>query len=200
MHVHAALPPSLRAAILLSYEGTARQCRDTGFAPAQPLPAAIPSVQMTRPYLPIPSAPAPHALPDGAAAAGNSELYDDVATPAPKEPSSRGSAMLRPQRTVSAPHAIVLPKSRLSRHNSGAAAHGGSSPALKAKDATAAAALMPSLRIPSLHWDADFGGDADRQAAHDRKMRSKIERAQQQLDHLSLRPGVVQHIHCTLSV
>lgn len=73
MHVHAALPPPLRAAILLSYEGIARQCRDTGFAPAEP-PPAIPSVQMNRPYLPIPSAPAPHALPDGVAAAREPDL------------------------------------------------------------------------------------------------------------------------------
>jgi hypothetical protein len=73
MHVHAALPPPLRAAILLSYEGIARQCRDTGFAPAQP-PPAIPSVQMNRPYLPILSAPAPHAPPDGDAAASEPDL------------------------------------------------------------------------------------------------------------------------------
>lgn len=57
----------------------------------------------------------------------------------------------------------------------------------------------PPLRIPSLHWDADFSGDHERQAAHDRKMRSKIERAQQQLQHLQLKAGTVQHIHCSLT-
>lgn len=53
-------------------------------------------------------------------------------------------------------------------------------------------------RIPSLFWDADFGGDADREAAHEKKMRSKLERAQQQLDEMQLRPGTVQHIHVTI--
>jgi signal transduction histidine kinase len=74
MHVHArpaVLTPFPRAALLLSYEGIARQCRDTGFAPPQLPPVAIPSVQMNRPYLPIPSAPAP---PDGAAAASGPDL------------------------------------------------------------------------------------------------------------------------------
>jgi signal transduction histidine kinase len=61
--------PSIRASLILSYEAIVRQARDTGSAPAETPPAAIPSAQMNRQSLPIQSAPAPCAPPDGAATA-----------------------------------------------------------------------------------------------------------------------------------
>jgi hypothetical protein len=57
--------------------------------------------------------------------------------------------------------------------------------------------ICPSSSIPSLHWDATFA-DEERAQAHAKKMRSKIERAQQQLAHMQLKPGTVQHIHCAI--
>ena len=142
------------------------------------------------------------------ASSSSQQLYDDVATPG----SNSGVGMMRCTRTVSAPHAVVS----ATGHSSGLSARKNSSqvavvaaaavtpPQQLKKDcavsSSAASSSCSSSRIPSLHWDADFGGDVLRQAAHDRKMRSKVERAAQQLEHLQLKPGVVQHIHCVLSV
>jgi len=138
-------------------------------------------------------------------------LYDEAPTP---PQSGIGQPKRLQKRTVSAPHATApfAMTCGLARLRSNSNAGGKLSAAAAAAAVAAGTAAVPSAHpspslcglpcgvgaIPSLHWDAEFGGDAARQAAHEHKMRSKIERAAQQLAHLGLRAGTVQHVHCSL--
>jgi hypothetical protein len=137
------------------------------------------------------------------------QLYDEAPTP----PSGLGVKRLQ-KRTVSAPHASAA-VAGLSRLRSGSCNNNNTCSPLLCSIKTPSAAIPSSCSlsssssfapapvvaatIPSLHWDSDFGGDAARQDAHERKMRSKVERAAQQLAHLQMKPGTVQHIHCRLN-
>lgn len=57
------------------------------------------------------------------------------------------------------------------------------------------AMLVRNTSSPA-NWDTNFGGDPAREAWHQRKMASKVERAAKQLELLNLAasPGVVEHV------
>lgn len=73
-----------------------------------------------------------------------------------------------------------------------------STPAVPSTSTATGVVSKSDTTIPLLFWDASFGGDVEREAAHEKKMKSKIERAQQQLEYLQLQPGTVEHIHVAL--
>lgn len=50
------------------------------------------------------------------------------------------------------------------------------------------------IEIEGMKWETDFGGDPERQKAHERKMRLKIERPETQLALTKLPPATVIHI------
>lgn len=54
-------------------------------------------------------------------------------------------------------------------------------------------AIAKLVRLPDVSWDQDFGGDEERRKWHERKMRSKVERAARHLELTGL-SGWVHHL------